>query len=189
MDFINLAHFVPCTENEGPGKRAVIWVQGCHFNCEDCCNLDLQPFIAANLVAIESLIGNVKRAVELYGIEGITLVGGEPMLQAKNLSTLAKFCQKVGLSVIVFTGFKFDLLKIKPLLGSNELLAYTDLLIDGLYLKSRPEKLRNWCGSTNQNFIYLTNRYDSSIETDTRYAPTIEIAVNKNLIRVNGFPL
>lgn len=189
MNFINLAHFVPCTENEGPGKRAVIWVQGCHFDCEGCCNLDLQPFRAANLVDIESLIGNVKRAVELYGIEGITLVGGEPMLQAKNLSILAKFCQKVGLSVIVFTGFTFDLLKIKPLLGSNELLANTDILIDGLYLKNRPERVRNWCGSSNQEFHYLSNKYDSSIETDSRYIPTIEIAVDKELIRVNGYPL
>lgn len=189
MNFINLAHFVPCTENEGPGKRAVFWVQGCHFNCEGCCNMDLQPFNAANLMDTESLICNIKRAVEIYNIEGITLVGGEPMLQAKKLSIIAKFCQEVGLSVIVFTGFTLELLKKKPVLGSSELLANTDVLIDGLYLKNKPEMLRNWCGSSNQKFHYLSNKYDSSIESDSRYVPTIEIAIAKKTIRINGYPL
>lgn len=189
MTLINLAYFLPCTDNEGPGKRAAVWVQGCHFDCVGCCNSDLQEFKSASLINIDILFEKILQAKENYDIEGVTFVGGEPMLQAKGLSILAERCQKAGLSVLVFTGFTFELLKIKPILGSKELLSYTDLLIDGLYLSEKPEKIRNWCGSINQNFHYLSDRYENSIETDSRYIPKIEIAVDHELIRVSGYPL
>lgn len=189
MAKINMAYFLDLTENEGPGKRSAIWVQGCHFDCSECCNIELQAFQKNNIVDVNNLIDMLKKAVRTYDIEGVTLLGGEPMLQAKGLSVLAQACQKIGLSVMVFTGFTLDLLRKKPIQGSTELLEYTDILVDGLYMKNLPEKLRNWCGSTNQKFHYLSNRYDSTIETDVRYLPTIEIAVSRDSLRVSGFPL
>lgn len=189
MTKINMAYFLDCTENEGPGKRSAIWVQGCHFDCPECCNLELQAFQENDIVNINDIMDMLKKAVKAYEIEGVTLLGGEPMLQAKGLSVLAHACQKIGLSVMIFTGFTLDLLRKKPIQGSTELLEYTDVLVDGLYMKNLPENLRNWCGSTNQRFHYLSTRYDSTIETDVRYSPTIEIAVSPDSLGVSGFPL
>lgn len=44
---------------------------------------------------------------------------------------------------MIFTGFTLDLLRKKPIQGSTELLEYTDVLVNGLYMKNLPEKLRN----------------------------------------------
>ena len=189
MADINLAHFIPYTTNEGPGKRAAIWVQGCHFDCPGCCNPELQPFELANLVNVDSIFEKINKAANLYELEGGTLLGGEPLLQAKGLAVLAEKCQSIGLSVMVFTGFKLERLKKKPLLGSEQLLSLVDVLVDGLYLKDQAEEIRNWSGSKNQNFHYLSNRYDSSIEIDPSFQPTIEIAVKQESIRVSGYPL
>ena len=38
MNWLNLASWLPCTEVEGPGKRAALWVQGCDKRCVGCCN-------------------------------------------------------------------------------------------------------------------------------------------------------
>lgn len=189
MTNINMAHFIPNTKNEGPGNRAAIWVQGCHFDCSGCCNPELQPFALANLVSVGSLFEEIENAANLYELEGVTLLGGEPLLQAKGLAELSEKCRGIGLSVIVFTGFTLELLKRKSLLGSEELLSNIDVLVDGLYLKEQSEKNRNWVGSKNQNFHYLSDRYDSGIETDPCFQPTIEIVINQEGVRVSGYPL
>ena len=186
---INLSYFLPCTENEGPGKRAAIWVQGCHFNCPGCCNPELQPFRIAKIVNVNDLLERIITSVSIYKIEGITLLGGEPLLQAKGLSILAKECKRIGLSVMVFTGFKLSLLKQKPVPGSDSLLSYTDVLVDGLYKDNQKEDTRNWCGSKNQIFHYLTDRYGPEIEVNPEFEPVIEVSVTNDLVRISGYPL
>ncbi|WP_407833155.1 4Fe-4S single cluster domain-containing protein [Vibrio rotiferianus] len=188
MAMINLAHFIPCSVSEGPGKRAVIWVQGCHLDCEGCCNPELQSFRPATLCDIEELIEKIVEAKRNHDIEGITLLGGEPMLQAQGLALLAEACQSFKLSVMIFTGFTLNMLKQQSLLGSERLLNATDLLVDGPYLRRKPETERNWCGSTNQQFHYLTDRYQPSIETDPRFQPSIEVGVSLEQVRISGYP-
>ena len=70
--------------------------------------------------------------------------------------------------------------------GSNELLANLDILIDGPYIELFRDSSRNWVGSTNQTFYYLSNRYNLSIETDNKYKNKLEISISNNKILVNG---
>ena len=72
MTKINMAYFLDCTENEGPGKRSAIWVQGCHFDCPECCNLELQAFQENDIVNINDIMDMLKKAVKAYEIEGVT---------------------------------------------------------------------------------------------------------------------
>lgn len=160
---INLAKGIWCSLSDGPGKRVVLWVQGCPRRCQDCGNPQMQRTDVIRLTPkVENVFEAIKLAKQLYNIEGVTFSGGEPFLQSLALSNLASLCKGVDLSIVVFTGY------LKEELGSVEnselLLDKIDLLIDGPYQKENPETERNWVGSTNQKFYYLTNRYSPEVE-------------------------
>ena len=181
---INVAKILQCTETEGPGKRLCIWVQGCHLNCTGCCNQNLQPFIKKELINVKDICDLIIHSKDKYNIEGVTFLGGEPFLQAKGLSKIAKFCQKNDLSIICFTGFTYNEMLNLPFL--DLLIPHIDVLIDGPYIQSLACTKRNWIGSSNQRFIYLSNHYDNSIETIA--VPKIEIHLSKEVITLNGDP-
>jgi len=91
---LNIAHMT-VTEVEGPGKRLAIWFQGCLKNCVGCCNPHMIPIKPANIMAVDDVI---KYIDSLNGIEGITLLGGEPFLQAKNIiKVLDKIDKKLSI--------------------------------------------------------------------------------------------
>jgi len=60
---------------------------------------------------------------------------------------------------------------------------------DGPYVPGRHETRRNWVGSTNQRFHYLSTVYDTSVETAARYQNGVEIRMaDTEQLLVNGFP-
>jgi anaerobic ribonucleoside-triphosphate reductase activating protein len=189
MSWVNLASWLSATEAEGPGRRAALWVQGCEFLCPGCCNPNFLRITPRELIPSASLLVRLKDAQAEYDIEGLTLLGGEPMLQAKGLSELAAGAQLLGLSVMVFTGYTLDQLRAEPLPGSNALLSHTDVLVDGRYVAELPETQRAWAGSRNQVFHYLTERYDSSIERTNDGRQRVEIRLrNDGRVDLNGWP-
>lgn len=189
MAKINIACYVENTEVEGPGKRFAIWVQGCQRRCPGCCNplfLDFVPKMIMESSQVCSLVENAKRNND---IEGVTFLGGEPMLQAKGLSEVANYCHKMGLSVMVFTGYTLSELQNEQLPFVDELLKHSDLLVDGAYEKNNREEKRNWVGSTNQCFYFLTDFYKAGIEYDERFSHGFELRVQADgTIQTNGFP-
>lgn len=187
--WVNMASWLDVTEAEGPGRRAALWVQGCQFLCPGCCNPNFLRIAPREIVSSDSLIQRLKEAQATHGIEGLTMLGGEPMLQAKGLAVLAAGAHELGLSVMVFTGYTIEDLRAEPLPGSEALLGRTDVLVDGRYLKDEPEMLRSWVGSTNQRFHYLSDRYDSSIEQTNTGRQRIEIRLRDDgVVDLNGWP-
>lgn len=185
---LNLGHWIDCTEVEGPGKRFAIWTQGCHIRCAECCNPELLPFVPNRLVEVDTMVQRIEAARKQHGIEGITLLGGEPLIQARNLALLAGEVRELGLTVMLFTGFVIGPERKLPE-GASDLLAACDVVVDGPYVASRPEPQRNWVGSTNQRFHYLSSAYDSTIETAARYRNGVEIRLaDSGRMLVNGFP-
>ena len=184
--YLNINMIRDCTEAEGPGKRFCIWLQGCNLGCKNCINNQMLEFEVKNIISIKDLQEYILESKEKYDLEGVTFLGGEPFLQANGLKYVAKFCQEIGLSVMSFSGFKYEKLKQNIVDGSNELLANLDILIDGPYIELFRDSSRNWVGSTNQTFYYLSNRYNLSIETDNKYKNKLEISISNNKILVNG---
>src|SRR5207249_11616302 len=74
----------------------------------------------------------------------------------------------------------------QPQAAIAELLALTDILVDGPYHREHPDTTRRWIGSTNQCIHFLTNRY--SFDEQWRRRNTLEIRVAGRDITVNGFP-
>ncbi|MBR0191057.1 MAG: radical SAM protein [Thermoguttaceae bacterium] len=176
-------------EVEGPGKRFALWVQGCFRRCPGCCNPQLFDFIPRVILESSQICTLVEDSKRKNGIEGITFLGGEPMLQARGLSEIAMFCREKGLSVMTFTGYKLEELTKERIPFSDELLKYTDLLVDGAFDQSMMEEKRNWVGSANQRFYFLTDFYKKGIEYDQRFAHGFELRINLDgTIQSNGFP-
>lgn len=163
--WLNVAQIIDATSAEGPGLRFVVWVQGCNKRCRGCCNPHMLKLTAANLMPAQQVIDRLRQVHATQPLEGITLLGGEPFLQAKGLAPLAQAAQEMGLSVMVFTGYLREELTNEFLVNAEELLAHTDVLIDGEFVRELQETERNYVGSTNQRFHYLTDFYDASIET------------------------
>ncbi|MGY3855134.1 4Fe-4S single cluster domain-containing protein [Aeromonas aquatilis] len=189
MHWLNVASRLPCTEAEGPGRRAALWAQGCNKRCRGCCNPGYLQLVERELVSTSSVLDWLANAHHVHDLEGVTFLGGEPMLQAQGLAVVAQGAQSLGLSVMVFSGYTKTELDAMQLPGVDQLLRYTDVLVDGPYEASLPEISRRWVGSTNQQFHYLTERYDAQIEKRDAVERLIEVRINSDgTVFVNGWP-
>lgn len=145
------------TKVEGPGIRYCIWTQGCSKHCKGCYAKETWDFNSGILYDVDDII---KQILSIRSeIEGITFLGGEPFEQAEALSFIAKACRENGLSVLCFSGKTYDEILKAGNSNYNKLLSYIDLLIDGEFIEEKFDLKRPWVGSSNQNYIFLTNRY------------------------------
>jgi anaerobic ribonucleoside-triphosphate reductase activating protein len=186
MDSIlQVAQIVPCTEAEGPGRRFALWFQGCPLRCPGCCNPEMLPFEGGRAIGLREVVAEIE--VVAHVIEGITLLGGEPLAHAAPAASLAREAHRRGLSVMVFTGYTLAEARALADPGVADLLAMTDLLVDGPYLRDTPETRRRWIGSANQAVHFLTDRYKADAECWQR-PNTLEIRLVDGEMTVNGFP-
>lgn len=139
MSALNVAAFVERSEVNGPGVRAVVWVQGCPRIpiCPGCYNPDfLDTTRMAERVPVTEMALRIRA---IGGLDGVTFSGGEPFFQATALAELAGSLP--GLTVAVFTGLTLEEIRAADRPDWNALLAATDLLIDGPYERKRPSSL------------------------------------------------
>lgn len=159
---------------DGPGIRYVIFTQGCPFRCAYCHNPDTWNINNGTDRSVDELLEDVVR-YKRY-IEGITVSGGEPMLQMDFLTELFKKTKALGLTTCLDTsGSVFD--KSNPELMSkiDEMLKYCDLvMLDIKHIDE--EKHIDLTGKTNKNVLEFASYLDSkNINIWLRYVlvPTI----------------
>jgi anaerobic ribonucleoside-triphosphate reductase activating protein len=184
---LRIAQVVPCTEAEGPGRRFALWFQGCPLRCPGCCNPEMLPFTGGEETSVADVIAKVLHVQQHDGIEGITLLGGEPLAHAGAGAVIARQARQHGLSTMIFSGYTLEEARALPDLAVAELLALTDILVDGPYLREQPDTTRRWIGSTNQRIHFLTDRYRSDDPCWQR-RNTLEIRLTRSELTVNGFP-
>ena len=185
MKKINYSHFVTNTELLGPYKRSVLWVQKCCFSCEGCIAPEMQND-GGHFADTQTLANILLSDKE---IEGVTISGGEPFLQADALAemlTLMKSKRDVG--VIIYSGFTLDELRAKHDTATEKLLSLTDILIDGRYEKNLDDGIA-YRGSSNQQIICLSNRYKKISETYYgNFARKTELRIDNGHIVLVGVP-
>ena len=155
---LSVAQIVPVTEAEGPGVRLALWFQGCPLRCPGCCNPEMLPFEGGKPTPLSEVLRQLDDA-RGAGVEGITLMGGEPTAHAAGAARLAREVRARGLTVMVFSGFTIEELRGRGDPAIDDLIAHTDILVDGPYDRERPDHERRWIGSTNQRIHFLTDRY------------------------------
>ncbi|MDT0223758.1 4Fe-4S single cluster domain-containing protein [Gordonia sp. AC31] len=183
---LRIGAVIDSTIAEGPGRRFAVWAQGCTIRCPGCFNPHLWGDRGGTAVGPAELAARAIASQNL-GVEGVTLLGGEPFEQATDFATFAAEVAAQGLSVMVFSGYERDHLDSPQApVGSRELLSHTDLLISGPFVADHPDHDRPWVGSTNQEFHFLTDRYrhmadELGVQPDrieVRVAATGEVSIN-----------
>ncbi len=169
-DFLRIHSWVPFSQANGPGCRAVIWVQGCTLKCPGCYNPETHPQEAGQLIRPEILFRKIAR---LEGkIEGVTISGGEPLQQIKPLiKILQLFREKTRLSVILFTGYTWS--EVTEMKESSILFPLVDVIIAGRY-QDNQRLAKSLQGSANKTFHFLTERYK---QEDFQKVPEAEVLI------------
>ncbi len=137
--------------SDGPGVRVSIFMQGCAFNCEKCFNPETHDFKGGKEFNDET-IDRVLKLCENENIEGLSILGGEPMhpQNIEGTTKLAKaFKEKFpNKNIWAWTGFQFD-----KNLKDTEVVKYLDVLVDGQYVDALHNPTLHWKGSSNQRVI------------------------------------
>lgn len=183
MPLINLHDFVPRSRANGPGERAVVWVQGCPRKCPGCFNPDTQPFVNRKLVTVDEL---ESRILAQENIDGVTFSGGEPFAQAETLAELARRLRRCGLTVVCYTGYTLEQLKAGNREDWSALLEQVDLLIDGPFIES--ERCHEpYRGSGNQKLYFLSDRIHPHEVEEGNQTAEFTLSVDGQVIQT-GFP-
>lgn len=172
-----VAHVVHGTQAEGPGVRTAIWVQGCSIRCPGCCNPELFTTRGGEGMSPPDLVA------QAVGIQGITVVGGEPFEQPEALAELARV--RGALSMVVFSGYPLEDLRARACPHTHAVLDSIDVLVDGPYDQARPDPHRRFVGSTNQRIHFLTDRYGPR---DFEGPRTVELRYQRGSVTVVGWP-
>ena len=109
---------------DGPGVRSVIFMQGCPLRCICCHNPDTWDFDGGNEQSVEYLVDRVLRYKAYYGSDGgVTVSGGEPLMQSEFLTELFKKLKNYGVHTALDTS--------GCVLNESveKLLKYTDLVL------------------------------------------------------------
>ncbi|MBD2328679.1 4Fe-4S single cluster domain-containing protein [Alkalinema sp. FACHB-956] len=153
--YLNVMGYVDNSEVNGPGVRAVLWVQGCGRHCPGCFNSHSWPFEINQLVSVDEVVRQVLREPRN---QGITFSGGEPFKQAVALAQVAKQLKAQGLTVMSFTGFTLEQLRSRQApVGSQDLLDQLDILIDGPYVASQAIHSPNSPVSSSNQRVHVFN--------------------------------
>jgi len=139
---------------DGHGLRYTIFVQGCPHHCVGCHNPQTHDFNGGYIYTTDKLLKSIQ---ENPLLDGVTFSGGEPFCQAKALAYLGKEIKRLGLNldIITYTGFTFEYL-IKNANYDNgylELLAVSDMIVDGQFQIDKKSYDLVFRGSSNQRFI------------------------------------
>lgn len=139
---------------DGPGVRMTVFLQGCLHHCVGCHNKELLPQEGGRSMAVDEII---ELALANPLLDGLTISGGEPFLQAREAALLAAQAKRSGLNIIVYTGYTFEELLQGILVakheGWEELLRASDILVDGLFELELKDPLLLFRGSSNQRIL------------------------------------
>jgi|SRR5690554_2149047 len=134
---------------DGPGLRAVVFFQGCPHRCPGCHNPETWDPKGGSLVSVKE----VWKYLEYNPLlSGLTLSGGEPLLQPAGALALAGMTRAHGGNVVLFTGYKWEEITGFATGETKELLRLVELLIDGPFRLEQKEDMA-FRGSRNQRLI------------------------------------
>lgn len=149
---IRIASTVNDSIVDGPGLRFVIFTQGCLIGCPFCHNTDTWDPMKGQEVLLDDLVAKWRKNPL---IDGITLSGGDPLLQAEASLYLLRKAHETGLNVTVYSGETYEVLLNKEHDAIRAILNEADYLIDGPYIHKERDLTLLYRGSKNQRFIDL----------------------------------
>ncbi len=137
---------------DGPGIRYVLFMQGCPMRCLYCHNPDTWEAGKGNEITVDEIIEEFNKNRAFYEKGGITVSGGEPLLQIEFLTELFKRCKEENIHTCIDTSgitFKEEKEYIEK---TDVLLSYTDLvMLDIKHIESESHEALT--GHKNENIL------------------------------------
>lgn len=165
---------------DGPGVRFVVFMQGCPLRCKCCHNPDTWDFSGGTEYTAEEIVTKALRYKSYFGKEGgITLSGGEPLMQSEFALEIFRLCHENGINTCLDTSGCVLNDKIK------ELLSQTDrVLLDVKYTSDEEYKENVGC-SLNDALDFLNYLNDNGVPVTLRQViiPTVNDS-EENILRL-----
>lgn len=144
----------------GEGVRTSLFVSGCTHHCPHCFNPETWDFNYGNELT-EEVENQILNSLKPNHINGLTLLGGEPMEPAnqKGLLNLVKTVKETyqNKTIWCYTGYLFDEELLKESRArcpwTDELLSYIDIIVDGEFKIDLKDITLRFKGSSNQRII------------------------------------
>ncbi len=177
---INVHNVVESSMIYGPGKRWVLWTQGCTLGCKGCWNTQTWSKKNGETWSISQLLESISSQED---IEGITILGGEPFQQLDGIAELIKSVKQLGLTVMLYTGY--EKAEFNDLMW--QCFNSSDLVIAGRYREELRDVGLVWRGSTNQILESPSGYYDVTIFEESQ---EIEVHIDHetNEVTLTGYP-
>lgn len=169
---LRLAGIVPDSIVDGPGLRLALFFQGCPHRCPGCHNPETHDPAGGRGVDPAELLAQIGASRK---IDGVTFTGGEPFMQAAGLAALAEAVCRLGLDLVLYSGFTFEELLRKSEVDphTRRLLHAGMLLVDGLYLEAERDLTLPFRGSRNQRLIDLPRSLEEGAAVEWAVAKEI----------------
>jgi len=161
---VNYASIRTCDIANGEGIRVSLFVSGCTHHCNGCFNAEAQAFDYGEPFT-EETEDRLLAALAPEYVAGLTLLGGEPMEPANQralLPFLRRFRARFGAkkTLWIYTGCVYEELAGEMesrwrTEATDELLALTDVLVDGPFVESMKDISLKFRGSSNQRILDL----------------------------------
>lgn len=147
---------------DGPGLRYIIFLKGCHMRCAFCHNADTWTLESDDVRSVDEILDHAERYRSYWGSDGgITVSGGEPLLQIDFLLELFKHAKQRNINTCIDTAGEPFTKEKEWFSKFEELMQYTDLLlVDIKHID--PQKHVKLTGRPNENIIEMF-QYLSSI--------------------------
>lgn len=128
---------------DGPGIRFIVFLKGCKLRCKYCHNVDTWDPHSDDMRTADEILDFAERYRSYWGEEGgITVSGGEPLLQIDFLIDLFKKAKERGINTCIDTAVQ-PFTKEEPFFSKfEELMKYTDLLLVDIKHINREEHIK-----------------------------------------------
>ena len=170
----------------GPGNRLVIWTIGCSLGCYNCSNPELWSINPNKDISVDDLINAITQATEGIQVDGITITGGNPIEQSKELAQLLPLLSEITDDILLFTGYKYE--ELNKYLSETEhdvINKYVSVLIDGTYIDELNDNICPLQGSSNQNIIFINENKKPLYSDYLKKGRTIQnVFYNNSMISV-----
>ncbi len=180
----NIHSIETCGTVDGPGIRFVIFMQGCPLRCQYCHNPDTWQTDTNKLMTVDEIMQKYDGVKEFVQSGGITVTGGEPLLQIDFVTELFKVAKAHGIHTALDTsGIIFNPENTENI---NNLLKYTDLvLLDIKHIDD--EEHKKLTGASNKNILafaqYLSEK---QIPVWIRHVVVKDITLNEKYLKELG---
>ena len=180
----NIHSIETCGTVDGPGIRFVIFMQGCPLRCQYCHNPDTWQTDTNKLMTVDEIMQKYDGVKEFVRSGGITVTGGEPLLQIDFVTELFKVAKAHSIHTALDTsGIIFNPENTENI---NKLLKYTDLiLLDIKHIDD--EEHKKLTGASNKNILafaqYLSEK---QIPVWIRHVVVKDITLNEKYLKELG---